>query len=349
MTVMLSRTLAGFLDEQRDRTNVLLHDVSEQLPDHAVGRAMRYALQGDGKRLRPALCVATYHALAGTDHDAIQRLGVAIEIIHTYSLVHDDLPCMDNDDVRRGRQTTHRVFGEGAAILAGAALIPLAFRVAHDALEALCLPDDTRKRLYALLARSAGAEGMVGGQLLDLEGGAHITSVQELARIHAAKTGALIAAAAVAGALAAQAPVTQLDAIQGYAQHLGLAFQITDDVLDETGSTTELGKTAGKDRDVAKATYPALLGLESRSDQFFLLFNLVWVVLWTLSVAVLALGRSLLPASILLWFLALAAMANALAHPALSLVTLDYFPGTVSALPLGAAGFLLARRLCVSG
>ena len=259
----LTDTLADFLEYQRGFTNMLLEQIGRELGDSTVDRAMRYALQGDGKRLRPALCAAVYRALAGTPGPRIQRLAAAIEILHTYSLVHDDLPCMDDDDMRRGRQTTHRVFGVGAAMVAGAALIPLAFRVAREGLDLLELPDGTRQRAVSVLAEAAGAAGMVGGQLLDLAGGAQITTVQDLEGIHAAKTGALIVAACVIGALAAQATADQLSAIETYARHLGLAFQIADDVLDETASTAELGKTAGKDRNVAKATYPALLGLDA--------------------------------------------------------------------------------------
>ena len=263
MTIVAgSGMLDVFLERQRVATNSLLLKISHALPDNIVGRAMQYALRGDGKRLRPALCAASYHALGGTNENGIQRLGAALEIIHTYSLVHDDLPCMDDDDVRRGRQTTHIVFGDGAAILAGAALIPLAFRAAADALDELRLDAGPAQRALGLLADSAGAAGMVGGQLLDLDGGARLTSASELADIHAAKTGALIVAACVMGGVAAQGTPSQVHALERYAGHLGLAFQITDDVLDETGSTAELGKTAGKDRDVAKATYPALLGVD---------------------------------------------------------------------------------------
>lgn len=264
---MPSPSLTAFLEEQREHTNALLNEIAQALADHPVGQAMRYALQGDGKRLRPALCVATYRALKGQHEHAIQRLAAALEIIHTYSLVHDDLPCMDDDDFRRGRATAHRVFDERTALLAGAALIPLAFRVAADALLEMKLPADARLRVHRLLADAAGAGGMVGGQLLDLLGEAHITSAQQLERIHVAKTGALIVAACLAGALAAEAQPAQEAAVAAYARHLGLAFQITDDVLDETGSTAELGKTAGKDRDVAKATYPALLGLEGARER----------------------------------------------------------------------------------
>jgi geranylgeranyl diphosphate synthase type II len=264
---IVSSALETFLAEQRVRTNAILQQIARELAATEVGNAMRYALQGGGKRLRPALCVACYRALGGGDDHAIHRLAAALEIIHTYSLVHDDLPCMDNDDVRRGRRTTHRVFGNETAMLAGAALIPLAFRVANEALADLEVSADVQQRVHALLARSAGAPGMVGGQLLDLMGGADITSAPQLALIHSAKTGALIGAACVTGALAAGALPHHLDAMADYARHLGLAFQITDDVLDETVSTAELGKTAGKDRDVAKATYPALLGLPAARER----------------------------------------------------------------------------------
>jgi geranylgeranyl pyrophosphate synthase len=255
-----SESLTSFLARQREQTNRVLQEVATSLPANQVGQAMRYALNGDGKRLRPALCVAVYHALNGTA-SAIQRLAAAIEIIHTYSLVHDDLPCMDDDDVRRGRETTHRVYGNEAALLAGAALIPLAFRTADEALAAMQLAARRRQQIHATLASAAGASGMVGGQVLDLEGSAVVTNAAQLERIHAAKTGALITAACLLGALAAGASGSMLEGLQRYAQHLGLAFQITDDVLDETASTAELGKTAGKDREGAKATYPALLGL----------------------------------------------------------------------------------------
>ena len=259
--------IAAFLAEQRKNTNAVLADVASRLPDNAIGRAMRYALEGDGKRLRPALCVATYRAFSGADHPAVYQLAAALEIIHTYSLVHDDLPCMDNDDVRRGRDTTHRVFGNETAVLAGAALIPLAFNVSAQALIDLEKTAAIRDHVHAQLAASAGAAGMVGGQLLDLEGDAHITSTMQLELIHSAKTGALIVAACVVGALAGNAGDDALAAVTDYATHLGLAFQITDDVLDETASTAQLGKTAGKDRDVAKATYPALLGLDAARER----------------------------------------------------------------------------------
>jgi geranylgeranyl pyrophosphate synthase len=260
--VMLNSSLDVFLTEQAQRTNAHLSAIADGLPGHGVGKAMRYALAGGGKRLRPALCVATWRAIKGEENDAVQKLAAAIEIIHTYSLVHDDLPCMDDDSFRRGRETTHRVFGEAVAMLAGAALIPLAFRVIAEAADTLGLDAAQQVRIHQTVARAAGAGGMVGGQVLDLEGTAAVTTTSQLEKIHAAKTGALIVASCLVGALAADAPAAQLDGVAEYGRHLGLAFQITDDVLDETASSADLGKTAGKDRDGAKATYPALLGLE---------------------------------------------------------------------------------------
>jgi geranylgeranyl pyrophosphate synthase len=261
---MQTATLDEFLAQQAQRTDALLREIGAALPDNNVGQAMRYALEGGGKRLRPALCAASYAACGGdVDDEAVQKLAAAIEIIHTYSLVHDDLPCMDDDSFRRGRATTHRVHGEANAILAGAALIPLAFRVAREALAGTRLSKATRLEIHQTLARAAGAAGMVGGQVLDLEGHASITGTAQLEAIHVAKTGAMIVASCVIGALAAEAATSQKTALEGFGHHLGLAFQITDDVLDETASTADLGKTAGKDRDGAKATYPALLGLDA--------------------------------------------------------------------------------------
>ena len=262
-----SAELSTFLARQQERTNAVLDEIASAMPQTLVGRAVRYALKSDGKRLRPALCVATYRSLGGSADDEIQRLAAAIEIIHTYSLVHDDLPCMDDDDVRRGRETTHRVFGNEGALLAGAALIPLAFRTADKAAGAMELDAETRQSIIAVLAGAAGAEGMVGGQVMDLQGAAGATSAEQLEQIHAAKTGALIEAACIIGAMAAGANQDKLEAVKRYARHLGLAFQIADDVLDETASTDQLGKTAGKDREGAKATYPALLGLAGARER----------------------------------------------------------------------------------
>lgn len=255
--------IGAYLEANRRSSDDALARAAGLIDDRStVGVAMRYAIDGGGKRLRPALCSASYEAVARAEAgEQVADLGCAVELIHTYSLVHDDLPCMDDDNVRRGRPTTHRVYGEGVAILAGAALIPLAFRVADQAAVTLCLEDAERRGIALALAHAAGAAGMVGGQLMDLQGDTSTVDLERLKAIHAAKTGALLRAACRIGAIAAHASEVQLVALDTAGRHLGLAFQITDDVLDETASTEELGKTAGKDRDVAKATYPALLGV----------------------------------------------------------------------------------------
>lgn len=233
-----------------------------------VSDAMRYAIGGGGKRLRPALLAACYEAVARRPaDDRVADLGCAIELLHTYSLVHDDLPSMDDDDVRRGRATTHKKFDERTATLAGAALIPLAFEVADLAAQALDLAPEARVQIAHTLAEAAGAAGMVGGQVLDLEGEAREVDVETLERTHAAKTGALLRGACRLGAIAAKADPAQLAAIDAYGRHLGLAFQITDDILDETASTEQLGKTAGKDRSVSKATFPAVLGMAGAAER----------------------------------------------------------------------------------
>ena len=236
---------------------------ADLIPDGSrVADAMRYAIAGGGKRLRPALVAACYEAVARQPaDDRIADLGCAVELIHTYSLVHDDLPCMDDDDVRRGRATTHRVYGVNAATLAGAALIPLAFRIADEAAHALGLSETGRRDIARTLANAAGALGMVGGQVMDVATSPDDVDLESLERIHGTKTGALLQGACCLGAIAAGASDAERQAIDAYGRHLGLAFQITDDVLDETGSTEQLGKTAGKDRSAAKATFPTVLGL----------------------------------------------------------------------------------------
>jgi len=225
-----------------------------------VAGAVRYALLGEGKRLRPSLVLAAYRACGGED-DA-SALAASVAVVHAYSLVHDDLPCMDDDDVRRGRATVHRVFGVPAATVAGIAMVPLAALAADEASAALGLAPAARGAIVRELMRASGAAGMVGGQLLDLLGEGHALSLEELQRIHAGKTGALIVAASRIGALAAGATEARVEALGRYGAAIGLAFQIADDVLDVTATTAELGKTAGRDLDLAKSTYPALLGVD---------------------------------------------------------------------------------------
>jgi geranylgeranyl diphosphate synthase, type II len=220
-----------------------------------------YALQTPGKRLRPILCVAAHRAAGGRAGDALYRLACAVEIVHTYSLVHDDLPSMDDDDLRRGRPTVHRVYGVARATLAGAALIPAAVRVLDAAAAEMGLDEAVHAALAGELCRAGGACGMVGGQVDDLAAEARPVDGAALENIHRRKTAALLCAALRLGGIAAAADDRLLAAYTRYGEELGLAFQIQDDVLDVTGTDAALGKTAGRDRSLNKATYPALYGL----------------------------------------------------------------------------------------
>jgi geranylgeranyl pyrophosphate synthase len=220
---------------------------------------------GEGKRLRGILFLRAYEAAGGVA-DA-SSMGGAIEVVHAYSLVHDDLPCMDDDDVRRGRPTVHRAFGVAAATAAGLAMVPLAALCASDAAHELGLGDDEAGAIVRELMIASGAGGMIGGQLLDLEGEGRPLALDDLQRIHAAKTGALITAAATIGGRAAGAAPDRLGALARYGQAIGLAFQIADDVLDVTATTHQLGKTAGRDLELRKSTYPALLGVDGAKSR----------------------------------------------------------------------------------
>jgi geranylgeranyl pyrophosphate synthase len=259
----------------RSAVDVELAAVAGAIPEAGpVAAAMRYALDAGGKRLRPILCLAAAEAVAPAAGRADEptpagdatggarvRAACAIEMVHTYSLVHDDLPCMDNDDLRRGRPTTHRVFGTEAAMLAGFALIPLACRVLSDAAGTLGLPADDRMNAVRELCRAAGAAGMVGGQVLDLEAEGRPVDAAQLARIHAMKTGALFRASLRIGGVLGGADAAAMRALDGYGERLGLAFQITDDVLDVTTDAAVLGKTPGKDMDARKVTFVSLHGV----------------------------------------------------------------------------------------
>jgi len=225
-----------------------------------VADAIRYSLMGEGKRLRGILFLRAYEAAGGTADGS--AMAGAIEVVHAYSLVHDDLPCMDDDDMRRGRPTVHRAFGVAAATAAGLAMVPLAALCAADAAAELGLGHDEAGAIVRELMIASGAGGMIGGQLLDLEGEGTPLGLEELQRIHGAKTGALIAAAATIGGLAARTSRERHDALGRYGADIGLAFQIADDVLDVTATTDQLGKTAGRDLALRKSTYPALLGVE---------------------------------------------------------------------------------------
>jgi geranylgeranyl diphosphate synthase type II len=230
-------------------------------PASRLSEAMRYSLLAGGKRLRPVLALAACEAVGGVLGQAI-NFACAIEMIHTYSLIHDDLPCMDDDDLRRGRPTNHKVYGEAIATLAGDGLLTDAFRVAASADDVEHVPPSVIVATLVELAEAAGSDGMVGGQVIDLLGEGHALSLQELEELHRKKTGALFVAAVCCGARLGGADEGQLHALRQYGQALGLAFQVADDLLDVEASTACVGKRTGKDAERGKATYPALLGVE---------------------------------------------------------------------------------------
>ena len=236
---------------------------SELQPE--IADAIRYSVRGPGKRLRGILVALAYRASGGTGDPSM--LAAAVEMIHAYSLVHDDLPCMDDDDMRRGRPTTHRAFGTEHAVTAGVVMIPLAVRCVTRAGEALQLSPAVTSELVQTLMSAAGVSGMIGGQWLDLQGERASVSADALEAIHRAKTGALIAAAAKMGGIAAGASSVAVGALAYFGEELGLAFQIVDDVLDVTATSSTLGKTAGRDAAMGKSTYPALLGVTGALDR----------------------------------------------------------------------------------
>ena len=222
--------------------------------------SIEYSVMAGGKRLRPALVLETYCACAGTQelsHSAVAAAG-AVELIHTFSLVHDDLPAMDDDDLRRGRPTNHKVFGEAMAILAGDAMVAMAFEVLSADAEPALVP-----ALITELAQATGPSGMIGGQVLDMQGEHRSMRIEELRALHAAKTGALLTASCRMGAIAARAGDDALECVTRFGRSLGLAFQIVDDLLDVTSTPARLGKATAKDKGRGKNTYPHLLGLDA--------------------------------------------------------------------------------------
>jgi geranylgeranyl diphosphate synthase type II len=231
----------------------------EATPPETIHRAMRYSLFAGGKRIRPILCIEAARTIAD-EVPCVMAAACSLELIHTYSLIHDDLPALDNDDYRRGKLTNHKVFGDAMAILAGDSLLTLAFQV----LAQLDAPDCIKARLVAELAVASGTVGgMIGGQVADLEGENKTPTTELLETIHRAKTGALLRASLRMGAMAAGASHAQYDALSRYGEHVGLAFQIVDDILDVEESSEALGKTAGKDAAQHKITFPAGYGLDA--------------------------------------------------------------------------------------
>lgn len=245
---------------QQEMAHLIL---SLSIPD-SLKDSMHYSLQAGGKRIRPILLLAVLHELSGEEHPDALKVAAAIEMIHTYSLIHDDLPSMDDDDLRRGMPTNHKVFGEAVAILAGDALLTYSFgivaRLQH-------VSSDDKIRLIDLMSVSSGAEGMVGGQILDIEGEEKKLTLEELEEVHRLKTGALLTYSILAGGILAQASNEEIMALSRFGEHLGLAFQIQDDILDVTGTSQELGKTAGKDETSEKSTYPSLLTLPKAKEK----------------------------------------------------------------------------------
>lgn len=223
-----------------------------------IHEAMRYSIFAGGKRMRPAVCLAAAEACGGSDHAAMP-LACAVECIHTYSLIHDDLPAMDDDDYRRGKLTNHKVFGEGIAILAGDALLTQAFEIA-----AQCKgwPRYSHQKICLELAHAAGSLQLIAGQVADLEGEGKPISTKELQFIHERKTSALLCCAVRLGGMSANCTEAQLRALTNFGYNVGLAFQVIDDILDVTQSSEQLGKTAGKDTAAQKATYPSIVGLD---------------------------------------------------------------------------------------
>jgi geranylgeranyl diphosphate synthase, type II len=231
----------------------------ETQPPASIHKAMRHSVFAGGKRLRPVLCMEAGRMVAGKLPAGIEELGAALEMLHTYSLIHDDLPALDNDDLRRGRPTCHKVFGDAIAILAGDALQTQAYEV----LARLKATAEARVRIIEEIARATGTvDGMIGGQVVDLEAEHMQPNVEMLEYIHRSKTAALITASLVSGGLYAGAKDGQVAKLRASGQAVGLAFQIVDDILDVTQTSEQLGKTAGKDTAAEKATYPALFGVE---------------------------------------------------------------------------------------
>lgn len=257
---------ARYLEESREKVDEALTALMPREDSHPARlvSAMRYSLFAGGKRIRPVLVLAASEAAGGKGDDALGP-ACAVELIHTYSLIHDDLPAMDDDDFRRGRPTCHRAFDEGTAILAGDALLTMAFDLLSD--DDSRFDDHIRLRMVRELARAAGWRGMVGGQQVDMDSEGTEPDLPTLEYIHTHKTGALIRCSLILGGLCANADEETLKALTSYGEKVGLAFQVVDDILDVTATTEEMGKDQGSDADRGKVTYPGLFGLEGARER----------------------------------------------------------------------------------
>jgi geranylgeranyl diphosphate synthase, type II len=259
-TIRRSFDLEQFLAASTASVNAALDKFipSEKTKPATIHKAMRYSLFAGGKRMRPAVCLAAAAACGGSEADAMP-LACAVECIHTYSLVHDDLPAMDNDDYRRGKLTNHKVFGDGIAVLAGDALLTQAFEIAA---KAKGWPRYSHQDIILELAHASGSLQLIAGQVADLEGEGKKTSVDQLRYIHERKTSALLCCSVRLGGMSANCTPAQLQALTDFGYNVGLAFQVIDDILDVTQTSEQLGKTAGKDTKAQKATYPSIVGLD---------------------------------------------------------------------------------------
>jgi len=260
--------IQAYLEQQRQKVDHFLKTV---LPDgqnlhETLYQSMRYSLLGGGKRVRPILTIATAESVGSLAIEDLLPFAAALEFIHTYSLVHDDLPVMDNDDFRRGRPTNHKVFGEGLAVLAGDALLTMAFELCSQPPSKTTIGLDRQVQVIYELSVGAGHNGMVGGQVLDIQSENQDIDLLALQTIHNYKTGRLIRAAVRIGGILGGATISQLDQLTKYAEDIGLAFQIADDVLNMTGTREELGKDPGTDAKRGKKTYPAFYGIEGARD-----------------------------------------------------------------------------------
>jgi len=256
-------TVHSYLEQQKvaiDKALDALLPPEDQYPPH-LHRAMRYCLFAGGKRIRPILALAAAEAVGGNPENIIQQAS-ALELIHTFTLIHDDLPAMDNDDYRRGVLATHKVFGEAMAILAGDALLTEAFKILSLGCKRGVHKADHIVQIIEVVAEASGSRGIVGGQVVDIESEGKAIEIKHLEYIHQHKTGSLITASVVLGGTLAEGSAEELEHLKAYGTAIGLAFQITDDILDIKGSPMELGKNTGGDRSKGKATYPAILGID---------------------------------------------------------------------------------------
>ena len=259
--------LSAYIKNKNQQIKVALEEIlHDSQPSEPIVEAMKYSLMAGGKRIRPVLCLAAAEAVGGKPQ-AVLPAACALEMVHTYSLIHDDLPAMDNDDLRRGKPTCHVAFDEATAILAGDALLTLAFQVLSSVQSTAENQAYGWLKVIHIISTAAGYRGMIRGQMLDMAAeGQHLT-IDELKSMHALKTGALIEASLLCGALLADARKRQVEILKTYARNIGLAFQVTDDILNVEGNPKIMGKAVGTDKLREKSTYPALLGLET-SRQF---------------------------------------------------------------------------------